>query len=47
MSKPISTSYIRDEVEAVAREEIESLQLQRLRAGVDRVSKSVPFIVTG
>jgi phenylacetate-CoA ligase len=43
MSKPIATSYIRDEVEALAREEIERLQLQRLRAGVDRVSKSVPF----
>lgn len=43
MSRPIATSYIRDEVEVVAREEIESLQLQRLRAGVDRVSKSVPF----
>jgi phenylacetate-CoA ligase len=43
MSKTIATSYIRDEVEAAAREEIESLQLQRLRAGVDRISKCVPF----
>jgi phenylacetate-CoA ligase len=43
MSKPIATSYIRDEVEVVARKEIESLQLERLRAGVDRMSKTVPF----
>ena len=43
MSKTIVTSYIRDDVEAAAREEIESLQLERLRAGVDRVSRCVPF----
>jgi phenylacetate-CoA ligase len=43
MSKTIVTSYIRDDVEAAAREEIESLQLERLRAGVDRISKCVPF----
>jgi phenylacetate-CoA ligase len=43
MSKPIASSYIRDEVEVVARKEIESLQLERLRSGVDRMSKTVPF----
>jgi len=43
MSKTIVTSYIRDDVEAAAREEIESLQLERLRAGVDRISRCVPF----
>jgi phenylacetate-CoA ligase len=43
MLKPIATSYIRNEVEAAAQEKIASLQLARLRAGVDRVSKSVPF----
>ena len=43
MSKPIATSYIRDEVEVVVRQEIENLQLERLRAGIDRLSKTVPF----
>jgi phenylacetate-CoA ligase len=37
------TTYIRDEVEAASREEIERLQLARLRDGLDRVSSRVPF----
>jgi len=36
-------SYIRDQVETLPREEIAALQLERLRAGVDRISRSVPF----
>ena len=43
MSKPIATSYILNEVEAATQEEIAILQLERLRAGVNRVWKSVPF----
>lgn len=43
MSKPIETSYIRDEVEVVARNQIENLQLERLRAGIWRLSTTVPF----
>jgi phenylacetate-CoA ligase len=35
--------FIRDEVEALPRSRIEVLQLKRLRAGVDRVSRAVPF----
>ena len=36
-------SYIWDEVESLPRREMERLQLDRLRAGIDRVSKTVPF----
>lgn len=36
-------SYIRDRVESLPRPEMEKLQLERLRAGIDRVSKIVPF----
>jgi phenylacetate-CoA ligase len=36
-------SYIRDEVEAIPRQELERLQLQRLSGGLDRVSSRVPF----
>lgn len=46
MSKPIATSYIRDEVEVVARNQIENLQLERLRAGIGALSKillNMPF----
>lgn len=43
MSRPIAPSYIRDEIEAVAPRQIESLQLERLRTGIDRLSKTVPF----
>jgi len=36
-------SYIRDEVETIPPQEMEKLQVERLRAGVERVSKAVPF----
>lgn len=36
-------SYIRDEVETIPPRDMEKLQVERLRAGVDRVSKTVPF----
>lgn len=36
-------SYIWDKVECLPRPEMEKLQLERLRAGIDRVSKVVPF----
>ncbi len=36
-------SYIRDEVETIPPQDMEKLQVERLRAGVERVSKNVPF----
>jgi len=36
-------SYIRDRVETTPRQELEKLQVERLRDGIDRVSKLVPF----
>jgi phenylacetate-CoA ligase len=36
-------SYIRDQVETLPPQEMERLQVERLRAGVDRISKLVPF----
>ena len=36
-------SYIWDKVECLPQPEMEKLQLKRLRAGIDRVSKVVPF----
>lgn len=36
-------SYIRDEVETIPPQDMEKLQVERLRAGVERVSKTVPF----
>lgn len=36
-------SYIRDEVETIPPRDMEKLQVERLRAGIDRVSKTVPF----
>ncbi len=36
-------SYIWDEVESLPRAGLEKLQVERLRAGIDRVSKTVPF----
>jgi len=36
-------SYIRDEVETLPAREIERLQVERLRAGVERIASSVPF----
>jgi phenylacetate-CoA ligase len=43
MSAKAIRSYIRDPVETWPRPEIEKLQVKRLRAGVERVSKTVPF----
>jgi phenylacetate-CoA ligase len=43
MSKPEVKSYIWDEVESLPRRELEKLQVERLRAGIDRVSQTVPF----
>jgi len=39
-------SYIRDEVETVTPQEMEKLQVERLRAGIERMSKAVPFYRT-
>ena len=43
MSKRSVKSYIWDEVETIAPREMEKLQVERLRAGIDRLSKTVPF----
>jgi phenylacetate-CoA ligase len=43
MSKEEVRSYIWDEVESLPRPDLEKLQVERLRAGIDRVSKTVPF----
>jgi phenylacetate-CoA ligase len=43
MNKRLVKSYIWDQVEAISRDEMEKLQLERLRAGVDRLAKTVPF----
>lgn len=43
MSTQDVKSYIRDEVETIPPQEMEKLQVERLRAGVERVSKTVPF----
>lgn len=43
MSKPIATSYIRDQIEVLERKEIEKLQLDRLQTVVARLAKVVPF----
>src|SRR5882724_7970394 len=43
MSKQDVRSYIWDEVETLPRREMEKIQLEQLRAGIDRVSKTVPF----
>lgn len=43
MSTQDAKSYIRDEVETIPPRDMEKLQVERLRAGVERVSKNVPF----
>ncbi len=40
---PAIRSAIRDQVERLPRRDLERLQLERLRAGIDRLSKTVPF----
>ena len=39
----MNQSYILDQVETISSREIQELQLERLRVGVDRLSKTVPF----
>src|SRR5437867_8464036 len=43
MSTQVVRSYIWDDVESLPPQEMERLQVERLRAGIDRVSKVVPF----
>jgi phenylacetate-CoA ligase len=43
MNKQGLRSYVWDEVESLARPDMEKLQVERLRAGIDRVSRTVPF----
>lgn len=43
MIKQAVKSHIRDEVETIARSEMQKLQVERLREGVERVSRNVPF----
>src|SRR5262245_27200401 len=43
MNKRFVKSYIRDEAEALPPQDMQRLQLERLRTGVDRISKTVPF----
>jgi phenylacetate-CoA ligase len=43
MSRQDVRSYIWDGVETLPRREMEKLQVERLRAGIDRMSKTVPF----
>jgi phenylacetate-CoA ligase len=43
MSTPVIKSYMLDEVETIPLQGMEILQMERLRAGIDRVSKTVPF----
>jgi len=43
MGTQVVRSYIRDEAEAIPPRDMEKLQLERLRAGVARVSNTVPF----
>jgi len=43
MIKQAVKSYIRDEVETISRGEMQRLQVERLRDGIERVSQNVPF----
>src|SRR6185503_12985531 len=43
MTKEVAKSHIRDQVETLSRSEMQKLQVERLRQGIDRVSKNVPF----
>src|SRR2546421_8739036 len=42
-STQANKSYIRDRIETTPQQELEKLQVELLRAGIDRVSKTVPF----
>jgi phenylacetate-CoA ligase len=46
MPSKLVQSYIRDAVETISPAEMTELQLQRLQAGIDRISKTVPFYAT-
>ncbi len=43
MREQVVTSYILDEAETLSARQLEGLQIQRLRAGIDLISKRVPF----
>jgi phenylacetate-CoA ligase len=43
MSTQVVRSYIRDEVETIPPQDMKTLQVERLRAGIERLSKAVPF----
>ncbi len=43
MSAQAIRSHIWDDVETLPQQEMEEFQTERLRAGIDRVSKTVPF----
>lgn len=43
MSRQVVRSYIWDKVETIPPHEMEKLQVERLRTGIDRLSKTVPF----
>jgi phenylacetate-CoA ligase len=43
MNTPAVGSYIREQFETVPAQDMESLQMERLRAGVARLSQTVPF----
>jgi phenylacetate-CoA ligase len=43
MSIAVVRSYIRDEVETIPSQDMKMLQVERLQAGIDRLSQTVPF----
>ena len=43
MRIPVVRSYIRDEVETIPSQDMKMLQVERLRASIDRLSQTVPF----
>src|SRR5262245_57934620 len=43
MSTQVVRSYIRDEVETISPQDMQTLQMERLRAGIERLSTTVPF----
>jgi phenylacetate-CoA ligase len=43
MNKRVVKSYVWDEVEAISPPDMQRLQVERLRAGIGRLSKTVPF----
>ena len=43
MSTQVVRSYIWDEVETIPSQDMKTLQVERLRAGIERLSKTIPF----